>query len=184
MKNHYGDNVSIVFGCGGNRDFKKRPIMGSIANSMCKKIYVTDDNPRSENPKKIRKEIIKNIRFSKYFNIGNRAKAIKTAIINAEPNEVILVAGKGHEAQQIYKNKIIPISDSQIIKKLKLKQKNYLIKNKLLYKKKKILESILINKKVKNFHGLAIDSRVIKKNNIFLTIKGKIMMVLNLFLKR
>ena len=59
MKNHYGDNVSIVFGCGGNRDFKKRPIMGSIANSMCKKIYVTDDNPRSENPKKIRKEIIK-----------------------------------------------------------------------------------------------------------------------------
>ena len=47
----------------------------------------------------------KNIRFSKYFNIGNRAKAIKTAITNAEPNEVILVAGKGHEAQQIYKNK-------------------------------------------------------------------------------
>ena len=88
-------------------------------------------------PKKIRKEIIKNIRFSKYFNIGNRANAIKTAITNAEPNELILVAGKGHEAQQIYKNKIIPISDSQIIKKLKLKQKNYLIKNKLLYKTRK-----------------------------------------------
>ena len=173
MKKHYGGNVSIVFGCGGDRDFKKRPIMGSIADSMCKKIYVTDDNPRSEDPKKIRKEIIKNIRFSKYFNIGNRANAIKTAITNAEPNELILVAGKGHEAQQIYKNRIIPISDSQIIKKIKIKTKKLSNKKQTFIQNKKILESILINKKVKNFHGLAIDSRVIKKNNIFLTIKGK-----------
>ena len=173
MKNQYGDNVSIVFGCGGDRDFKKRPIMGSIADSMCKKIYVTDDNPRSEDPKKIRKEIIKNIRFSKYFNIGNRANAIKTAITNAEPNELILVAGKGHEAQQIYKNRIIPISDSQIIKKIKIKTKKLSNQKQTFIQNKKILESILINKKVKNFHGLAIDSRVIKKNNIFLTIKGK-----------
>ena len=74
-------------------------------------------------PKKIRNEIIKNIKFTNYFNIGNRTQAIKTAVMNAEPGEIILVAGKGHEKEQIYKNKIISISDSQIIKKLQNKNK-------------------------------------------------------------
>ena len=103
-----------VFGCGGDRDFKKRPVMAKIASSFCKKIYVTDDNPRNEKPEKIRKEIIKNIKNKNCFNIGDRFKAIKTAIINAEPNEVILIAGKGHETFQIYKNKTINFSDKQI----------------------------------------------------------------------
>ena len=71
--------------------------MAKIASSNCKKIYVTDDNPRNEKPEKIRKEIIKNIKNKNCFNIGNRSKAIKKAISNAEPNEIILVAGKGHE---------------------------------------------------------------------------------------
>ena len=70
------------------------------------KIYVTDDNPRNESPEKIRKEIIRNIKNKNCFNIGNRTKAIKTAILNAEPNEIILVAGKGHETKQIYKKKL------------------------------------------------------------------------------
>ena len=83
----------------------------------CKKIYVTDDNPRNENPDKIRKEILKNIKNENCFNIGNRKMQLKTAIKNAEPNEVILIAGKGHETKQIYKNKIISISDKQIVKK-------------------------------------------------------------------
>ena len=95
--------------------------MAKIANSICKKIYVTDDNPRNEKPEKIRNEIIKKINSSNCFNIGSRIKAIKAAISNAEPNEVILIAGKGHETQQIYKNKIILISDKQIIRKLKFK---------------------------------------------------------------
>ena len=58
---NFNKNISLVFGCGGDRDFKKRPLMGKIANQTCKKIYVTDDNPRNENPEKIRNEIIKNI---------------------------------------------------------------------------------------------------------------------------
>ncbi len=173
LKNLYGANISLVFGCGGDRDFKKRPIMAKIASLNCKKIYVTDDNPRNEDPKKIRNEIIKNIKISKYYNIGNRANAIKIAIINAEPGEVILVAGKGHEVNQIYKNKTISFSDSQIIKKLKIKLKKLSYKKQTFLQNKKILESFLENTKVKNFHGLAIDSRVVKKNNIFLTIKGK-----------
>ena len=94
LKNSRGRNITLVFGCGGERDFKKRPIMAKIAKLNCKKIYVTDDNPRNENPKKIRNEITRNLINANYFDIGNRALAIRTAIKNAEPNEVILVAGK------------------------------------------------------------------------------------------
>ena len=170
----YGQSISLVFGCGGDRDFKKRPIMAKIASSNCKKIYVTDDNPRNERPEKIRKEIFSNIKNINRFNIGNRAKAIKLAIINAEPNETILVAGKGHEAEQIYKNKTLLISDKQIIKKLRIKLKKISSETQnFIQNKKKIIKEITKKKIIKNFHGLSIDSRVVKKNNLFLTIKGK-----------
>ena len=100
IKDTFNNNISLVFGCGGERDFKKRSLMAKVAKSFCEKIYVTDDNPRKENPKKIRKEIINHLKGSTYFNIGNRSKAIKEAISKAEPNEIILVAGKGHENYQ------------------------------------------------------------------------------------
>ena len=83
------------------------------------------------------------------------------------------MAGKGHETEQIYKNKIISISDIQIIKKLKIKIKRLTNIKLTFLENKKILESILTNKKVENFHGLAIDSRAVKRGNIFLTLKGK-----------
>ena len=102
----HGNNISLVFGCGGDRDKKKRSMMARIANNFCKKIYITDDNPRNENPKKIRNQIFKYISKNKAFNIGNRELAIKHAIKNAAPYEVILVAGKGHEEEQIYKKNI------------------------------------------------------------------------------
>ena len=80
--------------------------MAKIASKNCDKIYITDDNPRNEKPEKIRKEIIKNIKNKNCFNIGDRSEAIKTSILNAQPNEIILVAGKGHEIDQIYKKKL------------------------------------------------------------------------------
>ena len=91
---NYKRNVSVVFGCGGDRDQKKRPLMAMIANKYCKKIYITDDNPRNENPKKIRDELSKYIQKEKVYNIGNRALAIKKAIQNADHQEIILIAGK------------------------------------------------------------------------------------------
>ena len=97
--------------------------MAKIANEHCNKIYVTDDNPRNESPKKIRKQLLKYISKNKVFNIGNRELAIKKSIQNAEPKEIILIAGKGHEEKQIYKNKIINISDKKIVKKIKVKTK-------------------------------------------------------------
>tara|TARA_B100001248_G_C27396456_1_gene465897 strand:- start:2389 stop:5151 length:2763 start_codon:yes stop_codon:yes gene_type:complete len=173
MQNSFGNNISLVFGCGGDRDQKKRPIMAKISNNICKKIYITDDNPRSENPKKIRNELSKYILKNKLFNIGNRTLAIKKAISNADPNETILIAGKGHEDQQIYKNKIFYISDKKIIKKINLKAR-YITKKKQNYSQNKfIINKILGKTKSVNFNGLSTDSRTIRKNNLFLAIKGK-----------
>ena len=173
LKNYYGKNISLVFGCGGNRDQKKRPLMAKIANTHCKKIYVTDDNPRNENPKKIRSELVKNIFDTRCFNIGSRSEAIKKAILNAEPNEIILIAGKGHELKQIYKNNLLSISDKRIVKSLKVKIKVLSKKNQNYLHNKLILKKIIKNIKLSNFEGLATDSRLVKKNNLFLTIKGK-----------
>jgi murE/murF fusion protein len=147
--------------------------MAKIADMNCKKIYITDDNPRNEQPGKIRQEIFKTIKNKNCFNIGDRSKAIKTAIKNAEPNEVILIAGKGHEAEQIYKNKIISISDKKIVNNFKSKIKKFSKKNLTFLQNKLILKDIKKGVKIDKFHGLAIDSRVVKKNNLFLTIKGK-----------
>ena len=173
IKHLYSNNISLVFGCGGERDFKKRSLMANIAKSYCQKIYVTDDNPRNEDPLKIRKEIINNLKGSIYFNIGNRSKAIKQALINAEPNEIILVAGKGHENHQDYGNKIISISDRQIIKNLKINKVKIDRKNQNYLYNLKIFNQITKNKKPYKFNDLILDSRVIKKNNLFLAIKGK-----------
>ena len=167
--NSYGDNIHLVFGCGGERDIKKRALMAKIAKLYCKKIYVTDDNPRKENPEKIRKEIINNLKGSIFFNIGNRTKAIKQAVLDAEPDGIILVAGKGHENYQDYGNKVFSISDKQIIKNLKIKINK---KNKNYIYNSKILKKILKNKKFKKFNGLTIDSRMVKKDNLFLALKG------------
>jgi MurE/MurF fusion protein len=173
LKAKYGKNITLVFGCGGDRDKNKRALMAKVANKYSKKIFVTDDNPRNENPKKIRNEIIKKIDSNKCFNIGNRTTAIKKAIINSKQNEVILIAGKGHEDKQIYKNKIFYISDKKIVKNLKINLK-VLSQKELNYQQNKlILKKIIGNLNINNFNGLSIDSRMVKKNNLFLTIKGK-----------
>ncbi len=171
LRKYQNDNISLVFGCGGDRDFKKRPLMAKIASDNCKRIYVTDDNPRNEKPEKIRNEILEKISNKNCFNIGNRTTAIKTAIKNADPNEIILVAGKGHETEQIYKKKSFKISDKKIIKNLKIKKISNKSKN--FDQNKNIFKEIHSTSGVKNFHGLAIDSRVVKKDNLFLTIRGK-----------
>ncbi|MBD1147004.1 UDP-N-acetylmuramoyl-L-alanyl-D-glutamate--2,6-diaminopimelate ligase [Pelagibacterales bacterium SAG-MED28] len=173
LKNNYGNNISLVFGCGGERDQTKRPIMANIANDKCKKIYITDDNPRNEKPQEIRKVLSKHISKSKSFNIGNRSLAIKKAILNADPQEIILIAGKGHEEQQVYKNKILKISDKKILTNINIKKKNKSIKDQNYLQNKLILNKILGKTISLNFSGISIDTRTIKKGNLFLAIKGK-----------
>ena len=79
--------------------------MGQIANKYADKIYITDDNPRNENPHIIRQNIQSNC--PRAFNISDRRLAIKTGIENLSSNEILIIAGKGHEKKQIIKNKII-----------------------------------------------------------------------------
>ena len=163
LKKDYGNNISLVFGCGGERDKKKRQFMAKIADNYCKTIYVTDDNPRNENPKLIRNDLLKHIKKNKVFNIGNRELAIKRAIQNAGSNEVVLVAGKGHEEKQIYKDKILNISDKKIIRNLKMKKKSLDNRKINFIHNKLILSGILGKRKSVNFNGLSIDTRLIKK---------------------
>ena len=122
LKDQFKKEIIIVFGCGGERDKKKRLIMGKIAKKYCRKIIVTDDNPRSENPKKIRSSIIKGCR-KLALDIGDRKKAIRTAINELRSNEVLLVAGKGHEEKQDYDNKSINFSDRKVVKEIIKKKK-------------------------------------------------------------
>ena len=116
LKIKYGNDISLVFGCGGERD-KKRLLMARIANKKCKKVYITDDNPRNENPKKLETNSRNLYLKNKGFDFGSRSLAIRNAIRNADPQEIILIAGKGHEQKQIYKNKILNISDKKNCKK-------------------------------------------------------------------
>ena len=125
--------------------------MAKIASSSCKKIYVTDDNPRNEKPEKIRGQLIRNIINTNCFNIADRSKAIKTSIMNASPNEVILVAGKGHESKQIYKNKVIFISDKKDNQTIASKIKKISYKEQIFHKTKKFLMKLKIKLILKIF---------------------------------
>ena len=102
-----------VFGCGGDRDRGKRPIMGSISEKNADITIVTDDNPRNEDPSTIRAEILRGANGA--LEIGDRASAIATAIGMMSKGDVVLVAGKGHETGQIIKDRVIPFSDHEAI---------------------------------------------------------------------
>ena len=116
--------VITVFGCGGNRDRTKRPLMGEIAAKMSDLVIVTSDNPRGEEPAAIIREIEKGIRAvtSKYQRCIDREEAITAAIRQAQPDDVVLVAGKGHESYQEFADQIIPFDDREVCRRL-LKKK-------------------------------------------------------------
>ncbi len=106
----------VVFGCGGNRDQGKRPMMGKIAATLADVVVVTDDNPRNEDANKIKEEIISAAPSA--HNIGNRRDAIKFAISTMQAGDVLLIAGKGHEKTQIIKDEILPFDDVQVAKEI------------------------------------------------------------------
>ena len=113
--------VYAVFGCGGNRDKTKRPIMGKIASDYADSVIVTSDNPRFEEPLSIINEIKSGIIKKNYNVIENREDAIKSAINSSEENAVILIAGKGHETYQDIKGNKIHFSDKEIAEKYLLR---------------------------------------------------------------
>jgi UDP-N-acetylmuramoyl-L-alanyl-D-glutamate--2,6-diaminopimelate ligase len=108
---HAAGRVVVVFGCGGDRDPYKRQIMGEIAARQGDFVIVTDDNPRSEEPQSIRKAILKGCPDAQ--EIGDRAKAIQSAVAGLKKGDVLLIAGKGHETGQIIKGVTHPFSDQE-----------------------------------------------------------------------
>jgi len=115
LRPHTKGQLWVVFGCGGNRDKEKRPQMGKIADQLADKIIVTDDNPRLEDPATIRAEIM--TACPRAQEISSRAKAIAVAIAGLNPDDVLLVAGKGHETGQTIGSTVYPFSDQDEILK-------------------------------------------------------------------
>lgn len=108
-----GRRVWIVFGCGGDRDRGKRPEMGEIAARLADEVVVTSDNPRSENPRAIIDEIVAGIQGRDYRDIADRGEAIRYAIFNAAAEDVIVIAGKGHETYQVVQDRVIHFDDRE-----------------------------------------------------------------------
>jgi UDP-N-acetylmuramoyl-L-alanyl-D-glutamate--2,6-diaminopimelate ligase len=102
LREHCKGALWCVFGCGGDRDPGKRSEMGAIAGELADRIIVTDDNPRSEDPQAITRDIMSGIKSSAVRIIHDRGEAIGTALKEARASDVVLIAGKGHEDYQIY----------------------------------------------------------------------------------
>lgn len=107
--------LMLVFGCGGDRDRSKRPLMAQAAEQYADSIFVTDDNPRNENTEQIYADILAGFRQQKHQIIGDRAKAIYAAVAQAKYGDSVLVAGKGHEKYQIIGTQKHPFDDAAVL---------------------------------------------------------------------
>lgn len=114
LRKHSQKKLHLLFGCGGDRDKGKRPLMGEIASRYADIVIVTDDNPRTEPAHLIRQEILK--KCPNGVEVADRGDAIWKAIVNLEDNDTLLVAGKGHEPGQIIGTTTYPFDDSEEIK--------------------------------------------------------------------
>ncbi|WP_333023166.1 Mur ligase family protein [Wolbachia endosymbiont of Pentidionis agamae] len=124
LKWHFRKRIILVFGCGGNRDKYKRYEMGNVAQKYADKVIITDDNPRNEDPAKIRNNILLNCPTA--LEIGCRKKAIEGGIdIAYNEGMILLIAGKGHEVTQIIRNNTYKFSDTEIAMNYLKKLNNY-----------------------------------------------------------
>jgi UDP-N-acetylmuramoyl-L-alanyl-D-glutamate--2,6-diaminopimelate ligase len=111
LRPHTANRLHVVFGCGGDRDKGKRPLMGAIAARLADDVIVTDDNPRSEEAAAIRGAILAAAPGAR--DIADRAQAIRTAVASLKTGDVLILAGKGHETGQYVKGEVLPFSDRE-----------------------------------------------------------------------
>jgi UDP-N-acetylmuramoyl-L-alanyl-D-glutamate--2,6-diaminopimelate ligase len=112
LRPHARARLVVLFGCGGDRDPGKRPVMGEVATRLANRAYVTDDNPRTEPASEIRRTIL--AAASGAIEIGDRREAIATAIAELAPGDLLVIAGKGHETSQIVGTETYPFDDVEI----------------------------------------------------------------------
>jgi UDP-N-acetylmuramoyl-L-alanyl-D-glutamate--2,6-diaminopimelate ligase len=110
LRPHARGRLVVVFGCGGDRDRGKRPLMGEVATRLADRIIVTDDNPRSEDPAAIRREVLAGAPDA--LEIGDRRAAIRRAVADLGPQDLLVIAGKGHETGQTIAGWTHPFDDS------------------------------------------------------------------------
>lgn len=117
MREHTQGRLIALFGCGGDRDVTKRPIMGEVAAENADFLIVTSDNPRTEDPEKIIQDILPGVRrhSTEYVVIPDRREAIFYAVQNAQPGDVIVLAGKGHENYQVLKDQTIHFDEREVV---------------------------------------------------------------------
>ena len=167
LRYHTQGKLSVVFGCGGNRDTGKRPMMGKIATDLADTVIVTDDNPRFEDAKLIRSQILEAAPHA--IEIADRAKAIFYAISHLETGDVLLLAGKGHEEGQLINGFMHPFNDKiQAILSLRT------LEEKPLWTSDELIEATS-GKAYKTFvgYGVSIDTRTLVPGDIFIALKGE-----------
>jgi UDP-N-acetylmuramoyl-L-alanyl-D-glutamate--2,6-diaminopimelate ligase len=115
--------LGVVFGCGGDRDRGKRPIMGEIAARLADRMWVTSDNPRSENPEAIIDEVMTGVPPAatapdRQAKIADRRSAIRAALRWAGAGDTVVLAGKGHESYQIIGADVLPFDDREVVRQI------------------------------------------------------------------
>ena len=116
LRPHAQGRLIALFGCGGDRDAGKRPLMGQVAARLADRVYVTDDNPRNERPPQIRREIL--AAAPSAIEIGDRREAIAAAIADLGPGDLLVIAGKGHETGQVVGSEIYPFDDAVVAREI------------------------------------------------------------------
>ena len=166
LRPHTEKRLHVVFGCGGDRDPGKRPQMGAVCNDLADVVYVTDDNPRSEDPVLIRSAILP--ACPKGIDIGSRALAIRTAVAGLEEGDILVIAGKGHETGQLIKGVMHPFDDREEARKAIDEA------DAPLWTAAEIA-AITNGKAAENFDifGISIDTRTLKKGDLFVALKGE-----------
>jgi UDP-N-acetylmuramoyl-L-alanyl-D-glutamate--2,6-diaminopimelate ligase len=112
LRPHVTNKLHLVFGCGGERDPDKRSIMGALAHSLADVVIVTDDNPRTESPSKIRAQVLASAPSA--IEISDREEAIHESVSGLDKGDILVIAGKGHEIEQLVNNEIRPFNDISV----------------------------------------------------------------------
>lgn len=165
--------VITVFGCGGDRDATKRPIMGEISAELSDFTIITSDNPRSENPENILSDVEVGISpiTSNYIKIVDRREAIEKAISMAKKGDSIIIAGKGHENYQIFANETVHFDDVEV--SIEALNRGYKMRSLKLSKIAEAVSGILhANDGNLEINSVAIDTRKDCINSLFVPIKG------------